>query len=148
MSIITIILNICQGYFCPMSEGWRSALLLIVLLPCDPHVSVLSWAVLLWGIGLCASVVRLCVRLRSVCVFVSMKVWSDWGFLDDLCWFALRGGFGPRGRRFQCCLHFLWRSSVVLMLRALLPSNVSWLLAVVCPQLSPHSCPSLLTVWA
>lgn len=88
------------------------------------------------------------VSVLSVCFFVSMNVWSESGFfLDDRCWFTLRDGFGPRGRRFQCCQRFPWRSSVVLTLRALLPSNVSWLLAAVCPRPSPRSCPSPLTAW-
>lgn len=69
-------------------------------------------------------------------------------FLDDQCWSTLRGGSGPRGRRFRCCLRFPWQSSVVLMPRALLPSTAFWLLAAACPQLSPRSCPSLQTAWA
>lgn len=106
-----------------------------------------SSAVLQWGIGIGASVVLLCVRLRSVfCVNECLK-WVRI-FLDHRCWFTLRGGSGPRGRRFRCCQRFPWRSSVALMPRALLPSTAFWLLAAACPQLSPRSCPSPLTAWA
>lgn len=74
MSIITItiVLNICQDYFSPMAAGWRSALFWVVFL-CLVIPSHHQ------GSGLCASVVQLCVRLRFVCVFVSMNVWSESG---------------------------------------------------------------------
>lgn len=147
ITIITIVLNICQCHFCPMAAGWWSALFWIVAVPCDPHISPV--------IGCAAMRDRpLCIRCRSVCfsqscLCVCVNECLKWVriILDDRCWFNFRGGFVPRGRRFQCCQRFLWRSSVVLMPRALLPSAVFWLLAAACPQPSPHSCLSLLTVW-
>lgn len=133
----------------PWQQGEGSALLWVVSVPRDPYTLLLSSAVLLVRDRL------LCIRctwrvcVKSVFVFVSMNVWSESGlFVGDERWLSLRGGSGPRGRRFQCCQRSPWRSSVVLTLRASLPSAVFGLLAAACLPPSPRSCPSLLTAWA
>lgn len=146
---ITIVLNICQGHFRPMAAGWWSALFSV---PRD--TPVISCAAMRdWS--LCIRCLRLCVRVclsECVCVFVwgrwMSEVSQDCSSTVAFCWFVLRGGSAPRGRRFRCCRRFPWPSSAVLRRHVSPPSAASWLPAAACPRPSPRSCPSLPTVWA
>ena len=123
--------------------------------------SVIFWIVSVWSQSsfrhqlLCYEGSPLCIRcvsacLSQICLCVCVNECLKWVriFLDHRCWFTLRGGFGPRGRRFRCCQRFLWRSSVVRTPHALLPSAVSWLPVAACPRPSPRSCPCPPTAWA
>lgn len=120
MSIITIILNICQGYFCPSSRVKICITVYCFVALWPPRLSCHQFCGYGGGIGLCASVLHLCVCLKSVCVFVS-KVWSEWGFssmigagllseaglgLGDVDFDAVgafRGGILPYWCRTLCC---------------------------------------------
>lgn len=144
----TIVLNICEGFSVPR---WPDHDL--------EYYSALRSSSLLSISRAAKADRRLCIRHTSVyvcvCVFISQLCLCQWvsesesGFCFIIIKFKfLRGGSGPRGRRFRCCQHFPWRSSVVLTLPFSLPSNASWLPAAACPQQSPRSCPSLLTAAA
>lgn len=134
--VITIVSYISQDDWIP----WQAAEDLCVL-PCDLHASVISCAAMR-ARPLCIC----CTLFRSVCVCVD-EILKGSGAVPQW-WSDLRVGSGPRGRRFRCCRRFLWRSSVVLTLLALLPSIFSWPLAAACPQPSLRSCPSPSTAWA
>lgn len=68
MSIITIVLNICQGYFCPMAAGWWSALFWIVSVPCDPPRFISCAATR--DRTLCIRCTSVCSSLFCLCVFL------------------------------------------------------------------------------
>lgn len=141
----TIVLNICEGFSVPRqpdhdleyySALWSSRLL---------SISRAAKA----DRPLCIRHTRVCVCSSHNCVSVSTSIWKLVRILfHHRWWLVLRGGSGLRGRRFRCCQHFPWRSSVVLTPPFSLPSNAFWLPAAACPQQSPRSCPSLLTAAA
>lgn len=71
MSIITIVLNICQGYFCPMAAGRKSALFWIISMPGESLIySVFSCAAMR-DQPLCIHCTSMCSSQMCPCVCVS-----------------------------------------------------------------------------